>query len=152
MEVIQRAFLIDIRTGQVTFLWVLVFLHLTLTKCPASFLHLPSSRTPSILPSTNLASVSGTISLAQNAFSQLFLPLPVIPPFLCLAPISEDLTAHAHSSSPTLIIRSSLGKPSPTSSAKASCFLICVPRACCVFIHLFSMNHSKTRTSQVTKG
>ena len=135
-----------------TFLQVLVFLHLTLTKCPASFLHLPSSRTPNILPSTHLASVSGTISLAHNAFSQLFLPLPVISSVLCLDPISEDLTPHAHSSSPTLIIRSSLVKPSPTSSAKASCFLLCVPRARSVFIYLFSMNQSKDRSSQVAQG
>ena len=135
-----------------TFLWVLVFLHRTLTKCPASFLHFPSSRTPSILPSTHLASVSGTISLAQNAFSQLFLPLPVIPSFLCPAPISEDLTPHAHSSSPTLNIRSSLVKPSPTSPAKASCFPLCVPRARSVFIHLFSTDHSKDRTSQAAQG
>ena len=134
-----------------TFLQVLVFLHLTLTKCPASFLHLPSSRTPNILPSTHLASVSGTISLAHNAFSQLFLPLPVISSVLCLDPISEDLTPHAHSSSPTLIIRSSLVKPSPTSSAKASCFLLCVPRARSVFIYLFSMNQSKDRSSQVAQ-
>lgn len=112
----------------------------------------PLFQNPQYFPSTHLASVSGTISLTQNAFSQLFLPLPVIPSFLCLAPISEDLTPHAHSSSPTLNIRSSLVKPSPASPAKASCFPLCVPRARSVFIHLFSTDQSKDRTSQAAQG
>lgn len=131
-----------------TFPWVLVFLHLALTKYPALLPHLPPSLAPSILPSIHQPSVSGTTSLSQNALAQLLCDSP---PSCALLPSQLIKPPHAHPSSPSSITVSSLMKPSPTSSAKTSSFLLCVPRARCVFIPLFSTYQSKGSGSHLPR-
>ena len=139
---IQTTLLIGERIDLSDLSWLRVFLHLTIPNVQP---WLPSPwPSMSYLPSIKLQ--AQVLLASPRVYSYNSLASACDSPSYCAAfvPWSQLIKwLHACPLSPSSIATSCLVKPSPTSSAKSSCFLLRVPRACSVLTPLFSTHQSK---------